>query len=399
MSIAISDRVKILSPSPTLAIDAKAKKMKQEGLDIISFGAGEPDFDTPLNIKNAGINAIKKGETKYTPVSGTQKLREVICGKLLNDNNLKYSPNNIVVSCGAKHSLYNVFQCILNPGDEVIIPVPYWVSYPEMIKTSGGKPVYVNTKEEKNFTLSPDELIAHITPRTKAIIINSPSNPSGMIYDKNQLQSIADIAIKNNILIISDEIYEKLIYDGLSHLSIASLNEAIKKLTVVVNGVSKAYSMTGWRIGYIACEAELARAVENLQSHSTSNPCSISQSASIEALEGPQEKVSEMLLQFDKRRKLMVEGLNKLKGVKCKAPQGAFYAFPDISSLIGKSFNSKKLASSEAIAEFFLEEAKVALVQGSAFGMDNYLRLSYAASEENIEKGLARMSEALKKLI
>ncbi|MBI4651131.1 pyridoxal phosphate-dependent aminotransferase [Candidatus Desantisbacteria bacterium] len=394
----ISNKAKNIAPSPTLFIDAKAKKMQQEGIDIISFGAGEPDFDTPENIKNAGVKAIKEGKTKYTPVGGIPKLKDAICAKLKKDNNLLYSPSNIVVSCGAKHSLYNVFQCILNPGDEVIIPVPYWVSYPEMVKMADGIPVFADTSEKENFTLTKEKFLSVITPRTKAIVINSPSNPSGMLYSKSQLQALADVAVEKNILIISDEIYEKMIYDNTSHLSVASLGEEIKKITVVVNGLSKSHSMTGWRIGYIACDAKLAEAVTNIQSHSTSNPCSISQFAGVEALEGPQEKSAEMLAAFDKRRKVMVEGLHSLPGIKCSMPQGAFYAFPDISGLLGKLYNSKKITSSDDLAGFFLEAAKVAIVPGSAFGMDNYMRLSYATSMENIEKGISRIKEAIEKL-
>ncbi|MBI5206410.1 MAG: pyridoxal phosphate-dependent aminotransferase [Candidatus Firestonebacteria bacterium] len=393
----ISEKVKNITPSPTLAIDAKAKKMKKEGIDIISFGAGEPDFDTPENIKAEGINAIQRGQTKYTPVSGLIELKEAICGKFKKDNGLTYSTSNIVVSCGAKHSLYNVFQCILNPGDEVIIPVPYWVSYTEMVKLAQGKPVFINTQEKSNFIPSKNDLLSKITSRTKAIIINSPNNPSGMIYTREDMEVIGKIAIEKNILIISDEIYEKLIYDGNKHVSIAELGEEIKRNTVIVNGVSKTYAMTGWRIGYIACEEKLAKACDNLQSHSTSNPCSISQYASIEALQGSQDKVNDMLSNFDIRRKLMVKGLNNLPEIKCKMPNGAFYAFPDISGLFGKTYNSKKLSSSTDVADFFLEAARVAVVQGSAFGMDTHLRLSYAASLENIEKGLIRMMEVLKK--
>ncbi|MBI5417322.1 pyridoxal phosphate-dependent aminotransferase [Candidatus Poribacteria bacterium] len=394
----ISDKIKNIAPSPTLTIDAKAKKMKHDGIDIVSFGAGEPDFDTPDNIKNAAIKAIHDGATKYTPVAGIPALKDAICAKLLKDNGLKYSASEIVVSCGAKHSLYNVFQGILNPGDEVIIPVPFWVSYPEMVKIAGGKPVFVNTQEKDNFVLTKDLLVSSITPRTRAIVINSPNNPTGMIYSKKELQAIAELAVKNNIIVISDEIYEKLIYDNQYFVSIANLGEEIKKNTVIVNGVSKAYSMTGWRIGYIACDAALAKAVDNLQSHSTSNPTSISQFASVEALNGHQNKVGEMLMAFDKRRKAMVEGLNKLQGVTCKMPLGAFYVFPCVSGLFGKSFGPKKITSATQLVDYFLDEAKVAIVPGEAFGVNAYVRLSYATSLENIEKGLFRIKEAIEKL-
>ncbi len=388
----LSLRAKEIKPSPTLAIDSRAKAMKAQGIDVISFGVGEPDFDTPENIKEAAIKAIKDGFTKYTPVGGTDKLKDAIIGKLEKDNGLKYDRAEIIVSCGAKHSLYNTMQALLDPGDEVIIPSPYWVSYPEQAVLAGAKPVFIKTLEADRFLLDPAAFEKGITKKTKALILNSPSNPTGFSYGREALARIAQIAVEKGIYVISDEIYEKLLYDGTEHLSIASIGEEIKKRTVVINGVSKAYSMTGWRIGYAAGPAPLIKAMTSMQSQSTSNPTSISQAASIEALNGPQDSVKVMAAEFDKRRKFIVDGLNAIPGIRCIPPTGAFYAFPNTSALYGRS---PEISSSAKLAMYLLEKANVAVVPGDAFGDDDFIRLSYATGIGEIEKGLERIKKAL----
>lgn len=391
----LSERAKRIKPSPTLAIDSRAKAMKAEGKDIISFGVGEPDFDTPESIKEAAIKAIKKGFTKYTAVGGIDSLKDAIIKKFLKENGLEYARNEIIVSCGAKHSLYNAMQAMLDPGDEVIIPAPYWVSYPEQVMLAGATPVYVKTLEEDSFRLKPDVLNQHITPKTKAIIINSPSNPTGLTYDSKTLEDVAEIAVRNNIFVISDEIYEKLLYENEVHISIASLGKEIKDRTVVVNGVSKSYAMTGWRIGYAAGPSILIKAMTDIQSQSTSNPASISQMAAWDALAGPQEFIKEMLSVFDKRRRAMVDGLNRIPGITCAYPTGAFYAFPNTSALYSRS---PEISTSTKLSLYLLEKANVAVVPGEAFGDDNYIRLSYATSLEDIERGLDRIQKALEKI-
>ncbi len=388
----LSMRAKDIKPSPTLAIDSRAKAMKAQGIDVISFGVGEPDFDTPENIKEAAIKAIKDGFTKYTPVGGTDKLKDAIIGKLEKDNGLKYERAEILVSCGAKHSLFNAMQALLDPGDEMIIPAPYWVSYPEQATLAGAKPVFIKTLEADRFLLDPAAFEKAITKKTKALVLNSPSNPTGFSYGKEALARIAQIAVERDIYVISDEIYEKLLYDGARHVSIASLGEEVKKRTVVINGVSKAYSMTGWRIGYAAGPAPLIKAMTSMQSQSTSNPTSISQAAAIEALTGPQESVKAMAAEFDKRRKFIVEGLNAIPGIKCIPPTGAFYAFPNTSALYGRS---PEISSSSKLAMYLLEKANVAVVPGDAFGDDDFIRLSYATGIGEIERGLERIKKTL----
>jgi len=394
----LSERVRKIKPSPTLAMDAKAKALKTEGLDIVNFGVGEPDFDTPEHVKEAAIKAIKDGFTKYTPVGGIDDLKDAIIEKLKKDNNLEYVKEETIVSSGAKHSLYNIAQAIYGPGDEVIIPSPYWVSYPDQVLLNDATPVFVKTSEDNNFMLKPDILLSSITKKTKAIILNSPSNPTGLAYDKKTLKAIAEIAVKNNIYIISDEIYEKLTYDGIEHVSIASLGEDIKKLTIVVNGLSKSHAMTGWRIGYAAGPKDIIKAMTNIQSQSTSNPTSIAQKAAVAALTGPQDFISVMHAEFDRRRKFLVDGLNAIDGVKCIKPTGAFYAFPNVSALYGKTAGGRKINNSLDLAMYLLEDAKVAIVHGDAFGDDNYIRISYATSMENIKKGLDRIKEAMSRL-
>lgn len=387
--MSLSKRAELISPSPTLAISAKAKAMKAEGIDVIGFGAGEPDFDTPTHIKEAAKRALDGGFTKYTPASGTKELKEAVCKKFKIDNGLDYSPSQIIISCGAKHTLYNAIQIICDEGDEVILPSPYWVSYPEQIKLSGAKVVVAKTKEEEGFKLKPEVLNNCITDKTKLLILNSPGNPTGAVYSKEELEKIAEIAIDKNIYILSDEIYEKLIYDGVRHVSIASLNPKGKDLTIVVNGVSKAYSMTGWRIGYAAGPKDIIDGMSKLQSHSTSNPTSISQKAALAALEKTQEPVKKMLDEFLHRRDFIVKRLNQIKGISCIKPEGAFYVFPNIS---------QASIPSMTFAERLLVEANVAVVPGSPFGAEGYIRLSYATSMENIIKGLDRIEEFMRKL-
>lgn len=390
----IAERAKKVKPSPTLAVDSKAKELKAKGFDVVNFGVGEPDFDTPEHIKEAAIKAIRDGFTKYTPVGGIDELKEAIIEKLERDNGLKYGKENILVSCGAKHSLYNIAQALFGPGDEVIIPSPYWVSYPDQVLINDAQPVIVETKEENDFMVEPDALKEKITPRTKAIIINSPSNPTGFIYTKKALEEIAEIALKNNIYIISDEIYEKLIYDGEKHISIASISEEVKERTIVVNGLSKSHAMTGWRIGYAAGPVEIIKTMTKIQSQSTSNPTSIAQKAAVAALKGPQDCVEKMRQEFEKRRDYLVKELNKIAGVSCRMPKGAFYVFPNVNKVLGKN----GINSSMDLSIYLLEKAFVALVPGSAFGAEGYIRISYATSMENLAKGIERIRKSLEEL-
>lgn len=389
----ISERAKRIKPSPTLAMDAKAKAMKAEGIDVVNLGVGEPDFDTPANIKESAIKAIKEGKTKYTPVGGIEPLKDAIIEKFKKDNDLDYTRDEIIVSCGGKHSLYNIFQAILSHSDEVIIPSPYWVSYPEQVLLNDGVPVFVKTYEKDSFMLKPDVLSSHITKKTRAIIINSPSNPTGSTYDEKTLSDIGEIALKHNLYIISDEIYEKLLYDGIRHISIASFGKEIKERTLVVNGLSKVYAMTGWRIGYTGGPKELIKAMTNIQSQSTSNPTSIAQWAGVEALRGTQDFIEKMVAEFDKRRRFLVDELNSIKGVTCLKPTGAFYAFPNVSGLYRND-----IKTSDELSLYLLERARVALVPGSAFGDDSFIRLSYATSMDEIRKGIGRIKEAVEKL-
>ncbi|MBU4457449.1 MAG: pyridoxal phosphate-dependent aminotransferase [Candidatus Omnitrophica bacterium] len=381
----LSSRVQNVSASLTLAITAKAKKMKREGVDVIGFGSGEPDFDTPSHIKQAGISAIQKGLTKYTPASGTDELKKAICDKFYDDNKLKYESSRIVVSCGAKHSIYNIFQAVCDRGDEVIIPAPYWLSYPEMVKLASATPVFIETDEKSGFKVVPEKLKAVLTKKTKVLVLNSPSNPTGCVYNIDELKKIRDIVVKNNILVISDEIYEEIIFDQKSHVSIASLDKDIFNQAIVVNGVSKSFAMTGWRIGYAGfCDDKIASAVKNLQSHSTSNPTSISQEAALQALKEKTSDVENMVREFERRRNYIVGRINNIKGLSCARPGGAFYVFPRIEK--------KDMASME-LSERLLAEAKVAVVPGKAFGSDRHIRLSFATSMENIEKGMDRIEE------
>ena len=372
--------------------------MQAQGIHVISFGAGEPDFDTPENIKQAAKKALDEGFTKYTPVGGIDELKDAIINKFKKDNQLTYKRSEILVSCGGKHSFYNLAQAIFDQGDEVIVPAPYWVSYPPMVALANATPVIVETTEKNEFKITSEELKKAITPKTKALIINSPSNPTGSAYAKKELEKIAEIAISNNFFVISDEIYEKIVYDGFEFTSIASLSDEIKKKTIIVHGVAKTYAMTGWRIGYTAGSEEIISAMNNIQSQSTSNPTSIAQKASVEALIGPQDEVVKMVSAFAQRRNYIVDRLNKIPGVSCYKPVGAFYVFPNFSSYYGKSYRGKKISNSTNLADFFLDVAKVAVVPGVEFGADPFERLSFATSMENIREGLDRIEEALKQL-
>ena len=399
MTIGLAKRAQAIKPSPTLAMAAKAKAMKAQGIDVVDFGVGEPDFDTPENVKQAGIRAIQAGFTKYTPAGGTDELKDAVIEKFKRDNGLSYERPQVLISCGAKHSLYNIAEAVFDAGDEVIIPSPYWVSYPDQVLLNDAVPVIVATTEAEGFRISAEKLEKAVTKRTKAIILNSPSNPTGLAYDRKTLEAVAAVAVKHRIYVISDEIYEKLVYDGFTHTSIASLGPEIKDLTIVVNGVSKSHSMTGWRIGYAAGPKDVITAMANIQSQSTSNPTSISQKAALEALRGPQDFLAEMNREFDKRRKYMVERLNAMAGVSCLMPVGAFYAFPNVSALYGRSVAGRTIKNSSDMAAYLLEEAKVALVSGDSFGADAYIRLSYATSMASIAKGLDRIEAALKNLV
>ncbi len=390
-----SEKFMSINPSATLAIDSKFKQMKADGLDVVGFGAGEPDFPTPKHIKDAAIKAINDDFTKYTPASGTLDLKKAVCKKFKDDNGLSYEPSQIVISNGAKHSLVNAFGAILNSGDEVIIPAPFWVSYPEMVKFCDGVPVVINTTEENNFKFTAEDFEGAITDRTKAIVLNSPSNPTGMLYTEDELRAIADVALKHNIYVISDEIYEKLLYDNHSHVSIASLGDDIKELTIIINGVSKTYAMTGWRIGYTASSEKIAKLMSNVQSHTTSNPNSIAQAAALAALLGPTEELEVMKKAFDERRKYMVERINSISGVSCSMPMGAFYVMMNIKELIGKEIAGVKINSADDFANAFLEKSLVAVVPGTGFAAPEYVRWSYATSMENIKEGLNRLEKFL----
>jgi aspartate aminotransferase len=397
----LAGRIKRIKPSATLEITAKAAALRASGVDIIGMSAGEPDFDTPENIKNAAIHALQEGFTKYTPVGGIDQLKEAIINKLKRDNNLSYEKNEILVSCGAKHSLYNLSQVLFERGDEVIIPAPYWVSYPDQVELAEATPITVMTEEKDGFKLTPELFKKNLTSKTKALILNSPSNPTGSAYNQEDLLSLAEIALAHKIYIISDEVYEKIVYDGFSHTSIASLNEEIKKQTIVVNGVSKAYSMTGWRIGYAAGPAELIRAMSTIQGQATSNPTSIAQKATIEALNGPQDELSRMVTEFHKRRDYIIKRLNNIEGISCYTPQGAFYVFPNVSRYYGyynPGQTQQVINNSTTLTAYLLEEAKVAVVPGIAFGADDFIRLSFATSLEKIKVALDRIEEALAKL-
>ena len=393
--VKLAERVMKISPSLTLAIDAKAKQMKAEGIRVFNFGVGEPDFDTPEHIKQAAIDAINKGMTKYTPAAGTLELKQAVVDKFKRENGLNYDISQIVISCGAKHSLYNAFQVLVEDGDEVILPAPFWVSHLEQIKIAGAEPVIVMTEEKNGFKMTPEQLEKAITSKTKAVLLNSPCNPTGSVYTKEELEALAEVILKHDIIIISDEIYEKLIYDGLEHVSIASLSDELKERTVVINGVSKAYAMTGWRIGYAAAPVEIAKKMASLQSHATSNPTSIAQAASVAALNGDQKPVEDMKREFVKRRDYMLNRLLNIDGITCPKPGGAFYLFPNVSAYFGKAYKGKQINNATDLATLLLDKVQVAVVPGVAFGSDNFVRLSYATSIEVIAEAMDRIESVL----
>lgn len=382
----LAKRVQALSPSPTLAITAKAKELRAQGHDVIGLGAGEPDFNTPEHIIAAAERAMRAGHTKYTAAAGIPELRKAIAEKLRADNGLTYTPDQVTVTVGAKHALYNIFQVLVDPGDEVIIPTPYWVSYPEQVKLAEGVPVFVEGKEENGFKITPEQLEAAITDRTRAVILNSPSNPTGAVYTRDELAALAEVCVRRDIWIISDEIYEKLIYDG-EHVSIASLGPEVYARTITVNGVSKPYSMTGWRIGYAAGPREVIRAMNDLSSHSTSNPTTPAQYAALEAITGPQDALEEMKRAFRKRRDWLIPALNAIPGITCQWPAGAFYAFANVR----EACEAGGFADADAWAEALLEEEKVAVVPGTGFGCPHHIRISYATSLEALQEAVARI--------
>ena len=394
----LAARVSRIAPSPTLAMAATAKAMAAQGIDVIDFSTGEPDFDTPEPVKAAAEAAIRSGFTKYTPSSGIDELRSAIAEKLKIEQGLQYDKSQILVSCGAKHSLYNVAEALLEAGDEIIIPTPYWVSYADQAFLNDATPVLLATREADGYAIESAALEQRITPRTKALIINSPSNPTGATYNRPMLERIAAIAVRHDLLVISDEIYEKVLYDGATHVSIASLGPDIAARTVVINGVSKAYAMTGWRIGYAAGPKELITAMGNIQSQSTSNPCSISQKAAVAALRFGGPFTKQMVTEFDRRRRAIVEGLNTIPGISCSMPAGAFYAFPNIQGVLGKRGPTGPITSPTDLATYLLKDAHIAVVPGEPFGSQSHMRLSYATSMETIGRGLDRLRAALQKL-
>ncbi|HEX9262937.1 MAG TPA: pyridoxal phosphate-dependent aminotransferase [Candidatus Binatia bacterium] len=394
----LAERTKLIKPSVTLAIAAKAGKLRAEGIDVVNFSAGEPDFDTPEHIKAAAVEALRKGMTKYTDVKGIEPLREAICEKYRREHDLAYRKEDVLVSCGAKHSLYNVLQAVVNPGDEVVIPAPYWVSYSDMALLAGGVPKLIPSNEASGFRIKPEQLQAALTPRTRVFLLNSPCNPTGATYSRDELLGIVGVLEKHNCLILADDIYEKIVYDGFQVHNIVTLCPNLRERTIIVNGVSKTYAMTGWRIGYALGPSDLIAAAGKIQSQSTSNPTSIAQAAALEAIRGKQDEVTVMAREFQKRRDVIVDKLNAIDGITCRKPEGAFYVFPNIGRLLGKTGLGKKLSSPCDLADYLLEEAKVAGVPGEDFGSNEHIRFSYATSLQDIEKGCARIREAVLKL-
>lgn len=395
MNLQISNKARAISPSPTLAIDSKFKQMKKQGIPVVGFGAGEPDFNTPDHVKAAGIRAIENNFTRYTPASGTLELKQAICDKVLRDTGLTYTTANVIVCNGGKHALTNIFMAILNPGDEVLIPAPYWVSYPEMVKMADGVPVYIETAEENQFKFTMDQLEAACTDKTRALVLNTPSNPTGMIYTKEEMEKIGAFAVEHSIYIVFDEIYEKLVYEG-EHVNIATLGDEIKKHTIIVNGMAKTYAMTGWRIGYAVAEVPVIKAMSNIQSHATSNPNSIAQAASVAALNGDQSVIDLMKEEYVRRRDYMVARINEIEGLSCQCPHGAFYVFMNVKGVLGKEHYGKMIHTAKELCEDVLDRALVAMVPSEGFGIEGYVRLSYATSMEVIRTGLDRLEEYLK---
>jgi len=394
----IAERTKLIKPSVTLAIAAKAGKLRSEGIDVVNFSAGEPDFDTPDHIKAAAVEALRKGMTKYTDVKGIEPLRAAIVYKYEREHGLSYRKEDVLVSCGAKHSVYNVLQAVVNPGDEILIPAPYWVSYSDMALLAGGVPKLIPTNETTGFRITAEQLGAALTAKTRVFVLNSPCNPTGASYDKDELLAIARVLEKHSCLVIADDIYEKIVYDDFQVHNIVALNPALRDQTVIINGVSKTYAMTGWRIGYAIGPADIISAAAKIQSQSTSNPTSIAQAAALEAISGPQIEVDRMVREFKQRRDVIVDKLNALPGIHCLKPQGAFYVFPNVSSLLGRTANGKKLDSPCDFADYLLEEAKVAVVPGEDFGSKEHIRFSYATALADIEKGCKRIAAAVGKL-
>ena len=398
MALTLSRKAAQVKPSSTLAITAKAKELKAEGIDVVGFGAGEPDFNTPENINEAAIAAIKSGFTKYTPASGIAELKKAVSRKFEEFNGLHYVTDQIVISNGGKHSLTNIFQVIMNPGDEVIIPAPYWLTYPEIVKLCDGVPVYVYGTKDFGYKVTARQIENVVTDKTKAVILNTPNNPTGMVYSEGELRAIADVAVKKDIYVVADEMYENLIYGDKKHVSIASLGEEIYKRTITCSGLSKSYSMTGWRIGYTGSSVEIAKLMGSIQSHQTSNPNSIAQKAALEALRGPQDAVTAMREEFDQRRKYMYERVSQMPLVDALEPEGAFYTFVDFTDVLEKSYKGVRIGTASRVAEILIEDYKVAVVPCQDFGFDNFVRLSYAISMENIKKGLDRIEEFVSSL-
>jgi aspartate aminotransferase len=391
----ISARARNLVPSATLAIGAKARQMQADGIDVIGFAQGEPDFDTPAHIKDAAVKACRDGFTKYTATGGINELKDAVAAKLKRDNGLTYTRNQVLISCGGKHSLYNVFQALLDPGDEVIIPAPYWVSFPEQVKLCDAKPVIVHASEAQGFRVSRQIIEPAVTSRTRILVLNSPSNPTGAALSRAELDGIAALAVERGFTIVSDETYEALVYDGFQHVSIASLSEAVYARTIVVNSMSKAYSMTGWRLGYAAGPAEIIKAMDGLQGQMTSNPTSFAQRGAVAALTGSQEPTQMMRAEFAKRRRYIVDRLNAMPTIRCHSPEGAFYVFPNVSALYGRQHGGKAITNSAEFSSFLLDAARIAVVPGVEFGNDQHIRISYATSLDNIVKGMDRMEKAV----
>ena len=391
----LSRLAQAVQASTTMAIDSMFKQMKADGIDVIGFGAGEPDFNTPDEIKAAGIAAIEENFTRYTPAAGTVDLRKAVCERMKSDCGIDYTPSQVVVSSGAKHLVYLALRVLVNPGDEVILPAPFWVSYIELIKMVGGVPVVVNATEAEHFKLSAEKLAAAVTPKTKAVILNNPSNPTGMMYSREELEAIAKVCVEHEVYVISDEIYYGLVYDGKSFTSFASLSPQVRDLTVLVNGVSKSYAMTGWRIGYACANDKIAKVMSNYVSHSTGSPSAISQKAAMTALSGPQEKLSSMLQSFEERRNYIVERMNRIPGISCIKPEGAFYVMMNLEKILGKTVHGVEITNDDVFADAFLKHGLVAVVPGSGFGAPNFVRWSYATSMENIKEGLDRLEKFL----
>ena len=391
----LAQRLDLIAPSPTLALDSKAKAMKAAGHDIVNFGVGEPDFDTPAHIREAAGKAIRDGFTRYTPVDGIGELKEAVCDKLKRDNGLDYKPSQVVISNGGKHSLFNIFLCLFQPGDEVVIPTPAWVSYVPQILLTGATPILVKTSLENGYTITPAELEAAVTPRTKGLLINSPSNPTGMAYTAERLKALAEVIVKSDLWVISDDIYEKIVFDDFQFANLPMVEPALYERTVIAHGWSKTYAMTGWRAGCLAGPENVARAAAKLQSQTTANPSSITQKAALAALTGPQDTVTEMVRHFQRRRDLVMKLIGDIPGLTCPRPMGAFYVFPDVSAYFGKKSGETVITGSDALADYLLEKAGTAIVPGTGFGDENTLRLSYAVSDEDIIRGLGRVKEAL----